>query len=138
MKHTTELSLCCGLGNVISETIEGIGTTYYEYANDLLVKVIDVNGLETKLSYNANDYFRMFFCRYIIERIHAMKMEEIKDIFEFVEDSLLNGDENVVNLIGIAIIERLTFEEDFDNFKSILIPYMGKLTKESFEECRFW
>jgi len=47
---------CCVSGNVISETIEGIGTTYYEYANDLLVKVIDVNGLETKLSYNANDY----------------------------------------------------------------------------------
>ena len=47
---------------------------------------------------------------------------------------LANGDDEIKNLIGVAIIESLYFEKD-SKTKEILLKYSGELTKKSFEDC---
>jgi len=61
--------------------------------------------------------------------------ERLEEIFEFVESLLSSGDEIIVNLVEVSIIESLYFERAISNEK-LLISYFGPLTLESYEMCR--
>ena len=79
-------------------------------------------------------FYESVFVRFILDKVSQCDESKLKAIFIFVEEMLANGDEETKNLIGVAIIESLYFEEDL-NTKEILARYFGSLTKESYEDC---
>jgi len=73
------------------------------------------------------------FSRYILREIDTQNEEELKTIFDFIEDMFLNGDDEIKNLIGVAVVEHLVTEEAFMRSYKKLAGIMGKLTIQSFE-----
>ncbi|MCL1924402.1 MAG: hypothetical protein FWF50_02335 [Defluviitaleaceae bacterium] len=78
-------------------------------------------------------FYESVFIKYIVEKINSRDEVELYNIFNFVEDMLLNGDEEIKNLIEVAVIESLYYEEDFSSFNTFLPTFYGDLTKKSFE-----
>lgn len=79
-------------------------------------------------------FYESVFVKFILDKANSYHEDKLKTIFVFVEDMLANGDEETKNLIGVAIIESLYYEED-SKTKEKLLRYFGKLTKKSFEDC---
>jgi hypothetical protein len=79
-------------------------------------------------------FYESVFAKFILDKANRKDDDKLKAIFIFVEDMLVNGDEETKNLIGVAIVESLYYEEDLET-KEILLNHFGKLTKKSYEDC---
>jgi len=80
-------------------------------------------------------FYEDVFIKHIMDKTQSNDEVELRNIFNFVEDMLFNGDDEIKNLIGVAVVESLYYENDFAwNDKSLSKMY-GALTKKSFEDC---
>jgi len=114
-------------------------TTMYSYsdATNLLIdkfpalKLVYIKDL---YEYEGLNYafYESVFVKYIMEKIHLSDEMSLNIIFNFIEDILQNGDDEIKNLVEVAVIESLYFEEDFRKRKVGLTKFFGKLTLQSF------
>ncbi len=75
------------------------------------------------------------FSDYAISNIKSENISEVKKIFNFVEDMLINGDQTVQNLFATIFLENI-----LDNTPRETPPesYLPLLVKKSLEYCRAW
>ncbi|MCL2388383.1 MAG: hypothetical protein FWC89_12690 [Defluviitaleaceae bacterium] len=79
-------------------------------------------------------FYESEFTPYIVKKIRERDKLELKKIFDFVEEMLTNSDDKFVNLIGVAIIESLYYENEFAKFRDFISEFWGKTTKNDFDE----
>jgi hypothetical protein len=79
-------------------------------------------------------FYESVFVKFILDKTNPKDDDKLKAIFILIEDMFVNGDKETKNLIGVAIIESLYYEEDLKT-KEILLSYFGKLTKKNYEDC---
>ena len=77
------------------------------------------------------------FVPYIMQQLRSKNTEELRRIFNFIEDMLENGDKGVDELIYIAVLESLFFEEDFRRLKPTIEHLFGELTIKEFNTFDF-
>ena len=113
----------------------------YKYKEAVAILINNFSELRKVYEENIDDYedlpyvfYESVFVKFILDKVNYCDEDKLKAIFIFVEDMLANGDEETKNLIGVAIIESLYYEED-SKTKEILLKYFGKLTQKSFEDC---
>lgn len=113
----------------------------YKYKEAINILISNFSELQKIYEDNLEDYedlpyvfYESVFVKFILDKVNYRDENKLKAIFFFVEDMLANGDEEIKNLIGVAIIESLYYEED-SKTKEILSRYFGGLTKKSFEVC---
>jgi len=58
----------------------------------------------------------------------------LSEIFGFIEDMIENGDEKVVNLLEVSVIESIYFDNNIVD-KNAIESYFGALTAKSYKEC---
>ena len=80
-------------------------------------------------------FYESVFTKYIVSVVKLKDNNMLLKIFNFIEDMLLNGDEEVNNLIDVAIIESLYYDENFNDMYKIIMDFCGELTKKSFDKC---
>ena len=113
----------------------------YKYKEAINILINNFSELRKVYEENIDDYedlpyvfYESVFVKFILDKVNCCDEDKLKTIFIFVEDMLANGDDEIKNLIGVAIIESLYFEKD-SKTKEILLKYSGELTKKSFEDC---
>lgn len=79
-------------------------------------------------------FYESEFVKFIVSCANDNKNESLTKIFEFIEDLLKNGDEKVVNLVEVAVVESLSFDKDIID-KKALEKYFGSLTMKSYKDC---
>ena len=80
-------------------------------------------------------FYESVFVRYITDKAKTFDEIELSNIFNFVEELLVDGDEELKNLIGVAVIESLYHEKHFSELNMLLSKFYGELTKMSFDDC---
>ena len=80
-------------------------------------------------------FYESVFVRYITDKAKSFDEVELSNIFNFVEELLVEGDEELKNLIGVAVIESLYHEKHFCELNMLLSKFYGDLTKMSFDDC---
>jgi aromatic ring-opening dioxygenase LigB subunit len=75
------------------------------------------------------------FSDYILKIIKDNDIEKIKEVFDFIEDLLADGDEQLQTLISTTVIESLFFEKNFMDDYDCLKKYFGVQTLNSFSVC---
>ena len=113
----------------------------YKYKESISILINKFPELRKVYEENIDDYeelpyvfYESVFVKYILDKVDCYDETKLKIIFIFVEDMLANGDEDTKNLIGVAIIESLYYEEDLKT-KEKLLRFFGELTKKSFDDC---
>lgn len=79
-------------------------------------------------------FYESEFVKFIVSCANDNKKESLIKIFEFIEDLLKNGDEKVINLVEVAVVESLSFDKDILD-KKALEKYFGSLTMKSYKAC---
>ena len=113
----------------------------YRYNETIKILINKFPELEKIYIENIDDYeglpylfYESVFVKYILDKVNSNDDDALKEIFSFVEDMFDNGDDETKNLIGVAVVESLYYEENL-KFKEILQGYFGELTKKSYEDC---
>ncbi|HOJ99517.1 MAG TPA: hypothetical protein PLW34_08155 [Termitinemataceae bacterium] len=113
----------------------------YEYKEAISVLIDNFPELRKVYEENIDDYkelpyvfYESVFFKFIMNTVYSYDEEKLKAIFSFIEDMLKNGDKEIKNLIEVAIIESLYYEEN-SKAKELLAKYFGPLTKESYKNC---
>jgi len=79
-------------------------------------------------------FYESEFVKFVVKTANANNKKTLIEIFEFVEDMLKNGDEKVKNLLEVAVIESIYFDNSVTDKKEIE-SYFGTLTLKSYQEC---
>jgi len=79
-------------------------------------------------------FYESEFVKYIISCANGNKEESLIKVFDFIEDLLKNGDEKIVNLVEVAVVESLYFDKNVLD-KNVLKKYFGSLTMKSYKGC---
>ena len=66
-------------------------------------------------------FYESIFVKYVMEKIQSSDDSELNRIFMFIEELLLNGDEEMRNLVDVAVIESLYHEDSFNEFYAELL-----------------
>jgi|GEM_PF-1755884 len=118
----------------------------FEDANDLLVKAFpemaEIYEREHNY-YNGLEYcfYESEFEPFIVEQLKNNNELQIRRICSFVEDMLANGDDELINLLGVAVIESLYFDSCAENQWHILdtiFSHCGEKTRQSFNDTINW
>jgi len=111
----------------------------YSYNNSISLLVDKFSDMKEIYEENLYDYedlpyifYESEFVKYIMDKYKINDEIILCEIFEFIEDMLLNGDEEIVNLIGVTILESLCYEKDFSKFDKFSARFHGDLTKNTF------
>ena len=111
----------------------------YEYKNaiDILIKrfsEMEKEFLSDKDYYEDIPYvfYESVFEKYVVMQIENKNVELMKKIFVFIEDILENGDRELKELIDVAVVESLFFEENAKQLLEDAHKFFGNLTKLSF------
>ena len=114
----------------------------YNYSESINLLLNAFPKLKSIYEENIDDYeglpyvfYESVFVKYIMDKIHSHSEAELSSIFDFVENLLLNGDEEIRNLVGVAVIESLYYEKEFMKLNESLLKFYGELTAKSFEDC---
>lgn len=117
------------------------GMLMYKYKDAINILINNFSELKNVYEENIDFYeelpyvfYESEFVKYIMDKAICNDDDKLKNIFIFVEEMFINGDDEIKNLVGVAIIESLYYEED-SALKEIIQRYFGKLTKKSFEDC---
>jgi len=110
---------------------------YSEAINLLINKFPILKAIYEDNIYDYQDlpyvFYESIFVKYIIERIQSHNEAELRDIFIFIEELLLKGDAEFRNLLDVAVIESLYFENNFSEYNVFLLKFYGDLTKKSLD-----
>jgi hypothetical protein len=79
-------------------------------------------------------FYESEFVKFIVSSANANNSKVLSEIFGFIEDMLKNGDEKVVNLLEVAVIESIYFDNNIVD-KNAIESYFGALTTKSYKEC---
>ncbi len=79
-------------------------------------------------------FYESEFVKFIASCANNNKHEVLAKLFDFIEDLLKNGDEKVVNLVEVAVVESIYFDTSITD-KVMVESYFGSLTKKSYREC---
>ncbi|UWV46589.1 hypothetical protein N1236_13625 [Acetivibrio thermocellus] len=111
----------------------------YEEAINILINKFP----ELKKVYieNIDDYeglpyvfYESVFVKFILDKVNSDDDDKLRTIFDFIEDMLVNGDDETKNLIGVAVVESLYYEKSSE-IKERLQKYFGELTRKNYEDC---
>lgn len=80
-------------------------------------------------------FYEDVFSKYILDKVEPYNESKLLEIFDFVEDMLENGDDKTKNLVGVAVVENLYYDERFAWDDKSVLRFYGKLTKQSFQDC---
>lgn len=80
-------------------------------------------------------FYEDVFSKYIMDKVETYNKSKLSDIFDFVEDMLENGDDKTKNLVEVAVVESLYYDDKFAWNDISLLRFYGRLTKQSFQEC---
>ena len=86
----------------------------------------------------AYHFYETEFEQFVLKQIKSKNEPQLRKIFNFVEDMLANGDEGIVNLVGVAVVESLYFDDGsgkHGNLLDTIFKYCGEKTRESFMDC---
>jgi len=113
----------------------------YRYKEAINILINRFPELERVYVENIDDYeglpyvfYESVFVKFILDKVNSNDDGKLKTIFSFVEDMFANGDDETKNLIGVAVVESLYYEEG-PKIKEILQRYFGRLTQKSYEDC---
>ena len=126
-------------------TIE-VNTVNFEYsnANNLLIsefaemKVAYESDLESYGDGHEDSCYGLYereFALYTLKQLQHNNEPRLEKIFKFIEKLMSSGDSELVNMVAVAVIERLYFENVCDDYKDILLKFCGKETLQSFVDC---
>ena len=111
----------------------------YSYENAINLALNKFVILKQIYNENVEDYedlpyvfYESEFVKYIMCKSINSDEKELVEIFDFIEDMLSNGDTEIVNLIEVAVVESLSYENNFHDFNKIASKFYGELTKKSF------
>lgn len=79
-------------------------------------------------------FYESEFVKFIVSCANDNKHETLTKVFDFIEDLLKNGDEKVVNLVEVAIVESIYFDNTITD-KVMVERYFGSLTMKSYRAC---
>lgn len=80
-------------------------------------------------------FYESEFVPFIMNQLRQNRLSDLNKIFNFIEKLFTEGDEMMVNLAGVAIVESLFFENDYNKYESIILDLCGEKTRKSFNEC---
>jgi hypothetical protein len=113
----------------------------YRYDDAIAILVKRFTEMKCVFEINKDDYedlpyvfYESEFVKFIVNSANANNKEMLSEVFEFVEDMLKNGDEKVVNLLEVAVVESIFFDNNIIDKKAIE-SYFGSLTMKSYREC---
>jgi hypothetical protein len=113
----------------------------YRYKEAINILINRLPELERVYVDNIDDYeglpyvfYESVFVKFILDKVNSNDDGKLETIFNFVEDMFINGDDETKNLIEVAVIESLYYEEG-SKIKEILQRYSGKLTQKSYKDC---
>ncbi|QIK70240.1 hypothetical protein G7062_08020 [Erysipelothrix sp. HDW6C] len=75
-------------------------------------------------------FYESVFRQYIVRIISEENAEVIGTVFNFIEELLQDGDEKINDLVAIAILEGLFFEEGVAKIDACSKSFFGRLTNE--------
>lgn len=112
---------------------------YTEAIHLLIGEIPELRYIYEKNIYDYEDlpyvFFESEFVKYIMNKIEQGDLNKIKKIFKLIEKFLKKGDNEMQNLIEVAVIESLFYEKEYGKFVDEISPFFGKLTKKSFNDC---
>jgi len=90
----------------------------YEYNNAIDILVTRFPEMKTAFSINEDEYiglpyyfFESEFVKFIIDSANNKDEKRLYEIFEFIEDMLSKGNEEMVNLLEVAVVESLLSQQ---------------------------
>ncbi len=113
------------------------------YVYDEVITILIQKFLEMKSIYEQNEdyyedlpyvFYESEFVKFIISCANNNKHKILVKIFDFIEDLLKNGDEQVVNLVEVAVVESIYFDNDIID-KKMIEKYFGYFTMKSYKAC---
>ena len=114
----------------------------YKYKNAINIIICKFDDVRVKYEQNKEDYedlpyvfYENLFLKYIIDILNKNEADKLFEIFNLLEKLLDDGDEEIINLVEVSIIESLFFDVTI-NHKSAMVQYFGKKSKESYYKCK--
>jgi hypothetical protein len=111
----------------------------YEYKNAINILTNRFSEMEKEFLSDKDFYedipyvfYESVFVKYVVVQIEIKNVELMKKIFVFIEDILENGDDELKELIDVAVVESLFSEENAKQLIEDAQTFFGKLTKLSF------
>lgn len=115
-------------------------TLEYKNANSILVNTFP--DMERVYNDNIDEYvdlpyafYEDEFVPFIMSMLHQNNLSALGKIFNFIESLFTDGDEMIVNLAGVAIVESLFFEKEYPEYREIIKELCGERTCKSFSDC---
>ena len=112
----------------------------YEYKNAIDILTKRFSEMEKKFLNNKDFYeglpyifYESVFEKYVVMQIETKNVKLMKKIFIFIEDLLENGDDELKELIDVAVVESLFFEGNSKQLIGDALTFFGNLTKLSFD-----
>jgi hypothetical protein len=113
-----------------------------KYENAISLLINEFSEMERIYENNTYDYeglpyafYESEFTPYIMKNLRAKKVIMLHKIFDFVEKLLKDGDDMIVNMIGVSVVESLFFEGEYQKYENVILGLCGELTRQSFLEC---
>jgi len=111
----------------------------YSNANALLINEFDelvsaYNEDDWDFEYSPHCFYPAAFVPYIIKCLDDNNMNELNRIFNFVEKLFSEGDEDLLDMAGVSIVESVYYEPDYEKHKEKIYSLCGELTRKSFED----
>ena len=80
-------------------------------------------------------FYCLEFVPYIVKQLNENNETELKKIFAFVERLFNEGDEYVVNVADVSIVESLYYKKEYEGkYKEKIYSLCGDLTSKSFDD----
>ena len=116
----------------------------YGQANALLIDEFEEmknaysNDLEEYDDGDVNSCYTLYereFTPFVLKHIKENNAKKLKQIFDFVEKLMSSDDAELINMVAVAVIESLYFDNAREAHKDILLKYCGEKTLLSFKDC---
>ena len=115
----------------------------YEDANDILSNEFEEMKIafdEDEVRYNddtSHCFYSLEFVPFIVKQIIEGNSKQLEKIFRFIEMLFNDGDDGLVNIAEVSIVESLYYELDFERFKGSIFSLCGPLTRKSFDNMEY-
>ena len=83
----------------------------------------------------AHCFYDNEFVPYIVKHLDENNEAELKKIFAFIEKLFSEGDEYVINVADVSIVESLYYKKEYEGkYKEKIYALCGELTRKSFDD----
>ena len=99
---------------------------------DEMEKLFNQNAHADDYDFSSYGFYEGKFTPYILSQLKQSNESKLNLIFGFVERLLKNGDRELVNMVGVSVVESLYFDKACEIHKEALLKHCGKNTRQSF------